>query len=351
MPVLACRALFFSSVATLAGLLVTTPAYSAEAPVWVAKTISKLPRTHEELAAAHAGSKAASIQVAVGDPLQIEDLAGQTEYDVTVNDGGKKVAKKLPYDYSRLGVVSYGMQVAPEDQENLPSASKTRILKRVASNYISIQLRVHRDKATGNIYLYYKPFAAIGIYGQPGAQEFAALMEDSVRDCRGLGLFVPAGTKPSAEAFRTFVGISRDTLANENPQGGKPLLEPHYELFFVRARVNGDDVELHSFNTSEYLTRLNYLKPYTEPPTIADTDIDSTIIFTAYTAAKQSPSAKASRKIDIRPRKYFEIASLDDFVKSQGLQGDFFDNLTTVLDAIIDGKVESAADGADRAAE
>jgi hypothetical protein len=88
------------------------------------------------------------------------------------------------------------------------------------------------------------------------------------------------------------------------------------------------------------MTRLNYLRPYTEPPTLADTDIDSTVFFTAYTAAKQSPSAKAARKIDIRPRQYFEIAELDEFAKAQGLQGDFFDNLTVVLDAIIDGKAE-----------
>lgn len=339
-PVVRRAARFMLLGSLLLYCVLTPPAQSADAPIWVAKTISKLPRTPEELAAAHAASKDASIQLAVGDPLEIKDFAGKTEYDVTLVEDGKKVAKKLPYDYSRLGIVSYGMQIAPEDQEKLPSVSKARILARVAANYISIQLRVHRDQATGNIYLYYKPFAAIGEYGLPGAKEFAALMEDSVRDCRGLGLFVPAGTKPTAEAFRTFVGINRDTLTEENPQGGEPILAPHYELFFVRARVDGDKVTLHSFNTSEYMTRLNYLRPYTEPPTLADTDIDSTVFFTAYTAAKQSPSAKAARKIDIRPRQYFEIAELDEFAKAQGLQGDFFDNLTVVLDAIIDGKAE-----------
>ncbi|MBX3413131.1 MAG: hypothetical protein KF708_10620 [Pirellulales bacterium] len=335
MPFVARRVCWFLLV-----LLLSAPAQAADTPLWVAKTITKLPRTHEELAAAHAASKAASIQVAVGDPLEIEDFAGKTEYDVTVTEKGKKVAKKLPYDYSRLGVVSYGMQLTPEDQEKLPSVSKSRILSRVGGNYISIQLRVHRDQSTGHVYLYYKPFAAIGTYGQPGAQEFAALMEDSVRDCRGLGLFVGPGEKPSAEAFRTFVGINRDTLAKPNPTGGDPILEPHYELFFVRARVNGDQVELHSFNTSEYMTRLNYLRPYKSPETLAESDIDSTIFFTAYTAAKQSPSAKAAWQIDIRPRSYFEIAQLDEFAKSQGMQGDFLDNLTAVLDAIIDGKVE-----------
>lgn len=329
---------------SLVVLLLVAASAQAQAPLWVAKTISKLPRTHEELAAAHAASKSASIQVAVGDPLEIEDFAGKTDYDVTVVEGGKKVATKLPYDYSRLGVVSYGMQLTPEDQEKLPSVSKQRILTRVGGNYISIQIRVHRDQATGNVYLYYKPFAAIGTYGQPGAQEFAALMEDSVRDCRGLGLFVPAGVRPSAEAFRTFVGINRDTLAEPNPNGGDPILEPHYELFFVRARVNEDKVELHSFNTSEYMTRLNYLKPYEAPPALADTDIDSTIFFTAYTAAKQSPSAKAAWKIDIRPRSYFELAKLDEYAKSEGMTGDFLDNVTAVLDAIIDGKVEPTFD-------
>lgn len=336
-PRSASRLLVFAiaSAAVLSGCVLY-----AESPTWIAKPISKLPRTEEELAAAHAASKSASIQVPVGDPLEIENFEGKTEYSVTVVEDGQKVTKKLPYDYSRLGVVAYGMRLTPEDEANLPVVSKNRILKRVNGDYISIQIRVHRDSANGNIYLYYKPFAAIGAYGLPGSQEFAALMEDSVRDCRGLGLFVPEGTPPSAEAFRTFVGINRDTLLVENADGGGLVESPHYELFFVRARVEGDRVELHSFNTSEYLSRLNYLKPYEAPETVDECDIDSTILFTAYTAAKQSPSAKAARQIDIRPRRMFPLAELDEYVRQQGMQGDALDNLIPVLDAIIDGKVK-----------
>src|SRR5690606_30413680 len=131
------------------------------------------------------------------------DFAGKTEYDITVREGGEAVAKKLPYEYSRLGVISYGLELEPADEANLPTVSRGRILSKVNGNYISIQLRLQRDPATGNVYLYYKPFAAIGAYGADTTQEFAALMEDSVRNCRGVGLWVAKGEKPSAEAFRT----------------------------------------------------------------------------------------------------------------------------------------------------
>lgn len=331
-------------VAALAGIalagaaVVSAPA--AAAPVWVAKIITRLPRTEEELAAAHAASTDPSLQVAVGDPLEVRDFAGKTEYDVTIRDGDRAVARTLPYEYSRLGVVSNGLEVLPEDQANLPPVSSRRIMSRVNGNYISLQVRVQREPESGAVYLYYKPFAAVGAYGSDEAQEFAPLMEDSVNNVRGLGLWVSKTDRPSAEAFRTFVGINKDMMQFENPDGGEPIVQPHYELFFVRLRETDGQFELHTFNTNEFRTRLNYLHPYRAPTSADDCSMKSTIYFTEYTAAKQSPSAKVSRQVDIRPQAYFEISQLDAYVTEQGLEGDAFDNLNVVLDAIIDGKIE-----------
>lgn len=322
------------------GVLLSSPGLAwAQSVIWVAKTVSSLPRTEEELAEAHAQSKAASLQVPVGDPLQLPDFKGHTEYDITVRKDGAAVTKKLPYDYCRLGAISYGMQLTADDQANLPSVSKGRIMTKVDGNYISVQMRVQREPETGAIYLYYKPFAAVGAYGESTTQEFAPLIEDSVRNARGLGLWVKSGTPASAEAFRTFVGISLDTLSNADPAGGPDQLAPHYELFFVRARVEGDQVALHTFTTNEYRTRLNYLPPYQDPATREDCNVVSTIYFTEYTAAKQSPSAKAARQIDIHARSSFAMEELDAYAAAEGWTGDALDNLTELLDAIIDGKL------------
>lgn len=309
-------------------------------PVLVAKILREIPRTDEQLAEAHAKSRAASLQVPVGQALEVKDFAGETYYDVTVQENGSAVKRRLRFEFSRLGVVTYGMEIDPADQLDLPLVSKRRILRRVNGNYISIQLRVQRDPQSGAVYLYYKPFAAVGSYRARGTQEFATLMEDSVRDFRGLGLFVKDGTSVTAENLRTFVAVSKNTMALVNSQNGRVEIKPHYELLFVRARVEGDQIELHAFGTAEYRTRLHYLKPYDVPGDADDTTLKSTIFFTEYTAAKQSPTAKAARRVHFESRASYDLSHLDGFAAAQGFDGDALENVTEVLDAIIDGEVD-----------
>jgi len=315
----------------------------ADPPIWITKICRDVPTTPAELEAAHQGSTAASLQVAVGEPLELTDWSGQTTYDVTVNDGDAKVKKQLPFEYCRLGCFTYGMQLTPEDQQQLPIASKNRILDRVASNYISIQLRVHREHPSGAPYLYFKPFAAIGIFGQPETQEFHALMEDSVRELRSLGLFVKQGTPISAESLRTFVAVNKDVMTRQGTTGEERV--PHYELAFVRARFDGDQPVLHSFVTNEHRQVINYLAPYVTPQDRAQCTFDSSIFFTEYTVAKQSPSAKATRNLVIDTRGRFNLAELDAYAAQQNWGGTALENLSETLDAIIDGKVAPTSTG------
>jgi len=308
----------------------------AEKPVWLAKVIRELPRDEAAMAAAHKNSHDAAVQVSAGDPLQIVDFQGETSYNVTV--GGEK--RQLPYRYCRLGALSYGMQLTPEDRATLPTISKNRILRKVNGNYISLQLRVQRDEATGNVYLYYKPFAVVGAYDdQEQSQEFSPLMEDSVRDVRGIGLFVKPGTSPSAEAFRTFVAINKNTLALDSPDSDEPVLKPHYEFFFGRLRVDGDDIQLHVFGTTHHRTQLNYFNTYSSPTERKECMMVSTIFFTEYTIAKQSPSKKAARDVNLQRRGQIALDDAHAFAAKKGYQGDAWDNLSEILDAIIDGEL------------
>jgi hypothetical protein len=309
-------------------------------PVLVAKILREIPRTEEQLAEAHRNSRAASLQISVGQPLEVHGFSRETYYDVTVRENGSAIKRKIRFEFSRLGIMTYGMEIDPADQLELPLVSKRRILRRVNGNYISIQLRVQRDPQSGAVYLYYKPFAAVGSYRAGGTQEFATLMEDSVRDLRGVGLFVKNGAPVTAESLRTFVAVNKNIMALKNSANGRVELKPHYELLFVRARIAGDQIALHAFGTDEYRTRLHYLKPYEVPAGVDDTTIKSTIFFTQYTAAKQSPTDKAARRVRIGSRSSFALSHLDDFAAAQGFEGGALGNVTEVLDAIIDGQIE-----------
>ena len=324
--------------ATLAVAVVlgVTSLASAAAPQWVAQILRKVPRTQEEMAAAFDKSKNSSVQVGVDEPMETPNFEGETSYDVTV--GGKK--ESLKFAYSRLPILSYGMEVAAQDQESLPTVSKNRILTRVSTDYISLQIRVHRDLASGAVYLYYKPFAAVGKYAGGPTQEFAPLMEDSVRDVRGLGLFIKPGEKVEAANLRTFVACNKTIIVEEGQEtAAKPATKPHYELQVIRARIDGDKVALHTFVTNEYGKRFHYVKPYETPKDRDACDVKSVMYFTEYTAAKQSPSAKALRQTIFNSRASFSLEQLDAYAKSAGLEGDALDNLTAVLDAAIDGKI------------
>lgn len=333
------RCSWLRSVAVCAFALSMVPPAFAAAPSWVTQILRKVPRTEAELKAAFEKSRNSSVQVGVDEPMETPNFEGETSYDVTI--GGKK--ESLKFAYSRLGIISYGMEVAPADQENLPAVSKNRILTRVNGDYISLQVRVHRDLATGAVYLYYKPFAAVGSYAGGRSQEFAPLMEGSVRDMKGLGLFVKPGTKIDAESLRTFVAVNLTTIVEEgHEQEQNPPTKPHYELQFVRARVDGDAVTLHTIVTNEYVGRFQYLKPYQAPKARSECDASSVMYFTEYSAAKQSPSAKALRNTVFNSRASYALSELNEHAASAGWQGDALDNLTETLDAIIDGKINSA---------
>lgn len=321
----------------LAVALLPSPAWAA-GPLWVTKLIHQLPRSEEELAAAHTASKNSCIQVPAGDPHEITDFSGETVYDVTVKENGQPVAKKLDYAFSRRNVLSIGLGLLPEDENDLPSVSKNRILSKVGASYILVQVRVHRERETGHTYLYYKPFAAVGAFGKgEECQEFEPLMETSVRDTRGLGLWSKPGTKPSAEGMRTLVLLNKDKMRYPQPDGtNKDVAD--YEFVFIRARVNGDDVQLHVFVTADDRANLHYMNPWGTDK-LDSCSLVHTIYFTEYTAAKQSPSAKVTKHVKINSQKQIAVVKLNEFANAQGWQGDAWDNLEGILDAVIDGKL------------
>ena len=84
---------------------------------------------------------------------------------------------------------------------------------------------------------------------------------------------------------------------------------------------------------------MRYFKPYATPAKPDDCSIKSTIYFTAYGFANLVPAAKATRKIALQTHGSYSWGDLDQFAASAHLTGTAWDNLTEVLDAIIDGRV------------
>ncbi len=310
--------------------------HGAESPRWVAQILRRVPRTEKELAEAFEKSRNSALQISPGESMQLPNYSEQTFYDVTV--GGQK--EKLKFDFARMAALTFGLTVNDADRENLPSVSKQTILNRINRNFISIQVRPQRDTQSGAMYLYYKPFAAIGGYHESDTEEFSPLMEDSVRDLRGIGLYVPPGTPISAEQLRTFVAVNKTTITDPNDRDApQPKIQPHYELLFVRGVFDGEKVTLHTFCTSEWRTQLHYMKPYAAPESPDNCAITSVLLFTEYSVAKQSPSAMAQRHTYVHSRASYDMSALNRYAADQGWNGEAIDHLTELLDAIISGKM------------
>lgn len=317
----------------------------AEAPVWITRVIHRVPLAEDEVAEAHAASQHSCLEVAAGAALEVSGFGDVVRYRVAVQKDGRVATRDLPFQTSRLGVVSFGLDMTAADRAELPGLTREAILERVDGQYLSIQVRLQRERDGEPPYLYYRPLAAVGSYsGSARAQAAAALMQESIRDLRSLGLFVPHGQPLSAAALRTLVAISKGTLAVRDAASGQTVLKPSYELLFVRAREakqqRGDDgLSLHAFGTSDGRTRLHYFRPYAAPSSAGECAVRSTIFFTNYGYISLYPTARATRAVDMAAAASFTVAQLDRYLEQIGLSGGTFDHLTTLLDAIIDRKV------------
>jgi len=336
----------------------------AEPPIFVTNLLYRVPRTEAEAALAHEQSRSAALQLADGLPLDGSDEVRRVWYDVKLDngkadggkaDGGKAdgtkidgasgypIERSLPYEYTRRGVLCFGTRMSSRDRADLPLITSAAILDRVNTNFVSLQVRVHRDAAGGEPYLHYRPEAAVGVYGKSEASiAFAALQQNALRDVRGLGLFVKRGEALSPSRLRTLVIVNKGQVVLEDTTTGEIDLNPSLELMFVRARpqaVTADELELHAFATSGDRRRLHYLKPFALPAKLDECGIQSTVRVTEYQLAGQYPSARAARQIHYRAIVSLPVERLNQYASAAGWSGDALDNLTETLDAIIDGKI------------
>lgn len=319
----------------------------AEPPDWLPNVIHRVPRTDAELKAAHAANEAnAALEVPAGQPLEVSGFAERVTHRLGDAPPRRRLRRRGPtseVQASRIGVLSLGMEMTPQDQANLPYLSGNTILGIVNAYYVGIQARVEREPG-GAPYLFHRALGVVGLYAdRRQTQASTDLVSQSLKELRGLGLLVPAGVEPEPEQLRTLVLVNRSTLAVPAAGQAAPQIKHVYELMFLRARVTGDErnpqVAVHAFGTSDERTRLHHYPPYKPPTRLHECGIAATIFFTEYGFGGIVPSAKATRKATVNSQSSFSTAELDAFAARQGLSGGWLDNVTPTLDAIIDRRL------------
>ncbi len=333
--------------AALAALLLAMPARAAGPGLLVTRIIDRIPRNSQEVGELHEKSELACVRVPQDAPLLSEKFAEQVIYDVKVNRDGASEQQNLLFDWGRWPVIDYGTGMTDGDQKTLPVFTRGKILDVVTNTYISIQARVHRAAPDGAPYLHYLPMAGVGRYGNADTTtDFSKLQEVAVANVRGQGLFLKPTQAREAQALRTLVITIKGTRITPNDDPEKIDTTTTLELLFVRMRCEppidrqAGAVRLHAFGTTDGVTKLIHFKPYATPAGADDCTIKSTIRITEFSMAGQVPEKRAARSVRINTEQEFTIAALDDYTKKAGMTGDAFDNLTDILDAIIDGKLK-----------
>ncbi|HEY1602491.1 MAG TPA: hypothetical protein VGG64_23005 [Pirellulales bacterium] len=318
---------------------------AADVAPLVTRIIERIPRTPAEVAEAHEKSNLGCVQLPKDIPLVQPSFDQHVYYDVKAPGA----AQSLLFDWGRWPIIDYGTRMTAADQKELPFFTSSSILDVIDNTYVCLQARVHRAAPDGVPYLHYLPIAGVGEYIQSKTTtEFAALQQVAVSNVRSLGLFLKTSDRREPQSLRTLVVSIKGTKLIPNEESGELQSIPTLELLFVRMRVDltrfarspADAVKLHAFGTIDGLQKLVYFKPYAAPASADDCTIRSTVRITEYSLAGQIPSGRAAREVRINAAKEFTILTLDEYARRNGLAGDAFDNITEILDGIIDGKVK-----------
>lgn len=321
------------------------PAYAVDAPKDL-KIISKIPRAPSDIRRDH-GLGQRCDQLPKGEVIVLNSFAAYlTDRDRKDAERLAEKTKKrsLPNPSTRTQLMSVGIQVDPAFVPQLPKLSAGQIIKYVDEHFVSVQAKIQKDPARGVLYLHHRPYVATAPYnGARITEAFTAAVGSSVGELRSMGLFVPPGKQPTPENLRTVVLMHKHEAAVAGGGVGKAIVEDHFEYIFVRGKsmAVGNRLDLHAFGTSDERKKLHYFRAAATPKRPAECTLLGEVYFTKYINGGLEPSEAVMRGQRINAQASFTMRELDTFVKSKlGLQGDVLDNLTEVLDAIIDGRVK-----------
>jgi|GEM_PF-2162872 len=305
---------------------------------WV-QTIRVLPTQDLELESAHRLARRNACEpLPAGEPT----LSQSFQPYLTRRDY-REYAEKVPALSKRQAIFSAGLDMLPADQRNLPSFSGRRILAYLRSHYITLQVRVQKEPLSGALFLHHRSLAGVAQYQNSGlTQQPTEGLGKTLQNYRSLGLFLPNELEPTPENLRTLVLVHKsDRAADANLK----LSATKYEYVFVRAHPSGSRREpkltLHTFATSDRRQTLHYLKPGGQPQHNDLCSFKTLLYFTDYSHAGLYPTDSASRGTVFNDQAEFSLEQLEKYATLQQWTGGALQNVTQLLDAIIEKKISS----------
>lgn len=302
------------------------------------KTISRLPETQGEVERlfARTGSDACEV-LPKGEPVEINGFVSS----LTTRDKLSSKERSLPS--GRRSLLSVGLQFESADRAALPALSGAQIASYIDEKFVAIQCRVRKDYLDRKLYYHHRPLALTTHYsGSKITDAFEPVVSHTVRDFHGIGLYVKDAGVLKAEKLRTMVMIFKNRML----RGGSTRPIEQFEFAFVRGRdgKTPDSLQQHVFVTSNSRTQLSYLRPYSFPRSQNTVSILGKIAVTKFDdATGLYPVIAATRSFKLNASKSISIETINAYCKKQSLTGGMANNLDTVLDAVIDGKLTELA--------
>lgn len=299
------------------------------------KTISRLPESQGEVERlfARTGSDACEL-LPKGEPVEVNGFLS------TLTSRDRLSTKERSLPSGRRSLFSVGLQFESADRAALPALSGAQIASYIDEKFVAIQCRVRKDYLDRKLYYHHRPLALTTHYtGSKITDAFEPVVSHSVKDFHGIGLYVKdGGGVLKAEKLRTMVMIFKNRML----RGGSTKPIEQFEFAFVRGRdgKTPDSLQQHVFVTSNSRTQLNYLRPYAFPRSQNSVGILGRIAITKFDdSTGLYPVICATRSFRLNAGKSLPIATVNAFCSEQKLTGGLANNLDTVLDAIIDGKL------------
>jgi hypothetical protein len=301
------------------------------------KTISRLPETQGEIERlfARTGSDACEI-LPKGEPVEITGFISS----LTTRDRLSSKERSLPS--GRRSLFSVGLQFESSDRASLPALSGAQIASYIDEKFVAIQCRVRKDYLDRKLYYHHRPLALTTHYtGSKITDAFEPVVSHTVRDFHGIGLYVKDTGVLKAEKLRTMVMIFKNRML----RGGSTRPIEQFEFAFVRGRdgKTPDALQQHVFVTSNNRAQLNYLRPYAFPRSQNSVGILGRIAITKFDdTTGLYPVICATRSFKLNASKAIPIETVNAFCAREKLTGGLGNNLDTILDAVIDGKLVAA---------
>ncbi len=298
------------------------------------KTLSVLPQTQREVETAFSRSSSdACEQIAQGEPLEISSFVPY----LTARD--RLPSGQRPLASARHSLFSVGLEFEASDRAALPNVSGGIIADYLNKNCVLVQGRVRRDLLDRKLYFHHRPLVVTAQYrGSRLSEPFEPLVADKIREFHGIGLFVPETRILTAEKLRTLVLIFKNDILRP----GSSRSREQYEFAFILGREGeaADLLDHHVFVTTDDRQTLNYLAPYNQPLRPSQSSILGRIAVTDYDSTGIYPTASATRSFKLDTRTKYSLDELETYCLDKKLAGGFHQNLTQVLNAIIDDQLE-----------